>query len=44
MQTSVDVVAIAYKGVGSMPTWLMIPVLILVVLGIVLGWRQKRNR
>ncbi|MGW7081389.1 hypothetical protein [Streptomyces sp. NPDC054866] len=44
MQTPVDTVAIAYKGVESVPTWLMIPILLLVLLGLVLVRREKRNK
>lgn len=44
MQTPVDTVAIAYKGVEGTPAWLMIPILLLVLLGIVLARREKRNK
>ncbi|MEV8314567.1 hypothetical protein AB0Q95_10385 [Streptomyces sp. NPDC059900] len=38
-----DMTAIAYKGVESTPTWLVIPLVLLSVLGIALAWRKGRN-
>ncbi|WP_371525427.1 hypothetical protein OG302_04125 [Streptomyces sp. NBC_01283] len=44
MQVPDDMAAIAYKGVESTPTWLMIPILLLIVIGILLAWRESRNK
>ncbi|MEV2251704.1 hypothetical protein AB0I94_14190 [Streptomyces sp. NPDC050147] len=44
MQTPDDMAAIAYKGLESAPTWLLIVVLLLAALGIVLALRDKRKR
>jgi hypothetical protein len=43
MQVSHGVGAIAYKGVDSTPSWLIIPLVLLTVLGIALAWQKGRN-